>query len=682
MYESGPASGFMGGGRLCHPLPVTSAAAYIPRELLERYRPIRKLGAGGMGVVVLVHDLELGRDVVLKTTRGVANDELRERAVREGRLLAEVRHPNVVEVYDSGEAPEGPYLVMEYLEGTSLLAGDPDPLGAMQVLVGALEAVHAAGLLHRDLKPDNVFRCRDGRVVLVDFGLALGPDQTRLTGTGLVVGTLPFIAPEALSGQPMGPAADWYGWGATLYAMLVRKPPRRTEDIMAIVRGEQTPPVDLAPISSPIASALLAETLVLDPEVRAGGARIRQLYARAEVAPPAEVTSVVLPEQDLGERPTATPAPTKGRRWLPGAAVAGLVLGLVWPGARPPPPPPPTAATPAPPRPPGHVLRRQDLEGTYPALDRATGYPAAAADPLGVSPGPEDLDLAMEGFSSGVVGEAWSRFLEASFRWLDSLPEQARRGGEFEVEEYVWRQLYPRTMWLTRVRGALVKRVHPEAMSLEFVTERHVQLRVRITELDDETASIVARFDVPRLRTSPLWARLSLQGADAADALGSVDPTGAFSEAMTAAFLGAVQERRGNPAAWRHDLTKFFKQYPNPRVPSLDRRLEVLEGLEESLDAAPVPFERDYWVLCMTREAARVAHCDPEMPGAPERVAKYFGWLREGWSSPDWRRVEFARELRRAAKDPRCGASGWSQSFVEEVRAWEGRGSEAPGRSP
>lgn len=623
-----------------------------------------------MGVVLLAEDLELKRPVVVKVTRGVAQAELRDRAIREGRLLAEIRHPHVVEVYDAGEGEQGPYLVMEFLEGAPLSQGVPDPLTAMESVIGALEAVHRAGLVHRDLKPDNVFRCRDGRVVLVDFGLALGPGQTRLTGTGLVVGTLSFMAPETLRGHAYTPASDWYGWGATLYAILAGRPPRATEDLFAFARGEDVGPLDLQGIEDDRARAILRETLALDPSCRADGARLRELYGGAPGLLPSSAEVEAFPLASSGELPGAASEPSGKLRWLVGVAIAGVVVGLAWPAARPEAPAPTRASTAPPSEPPRQLAIRRSLEEVFPVFDALTSYPTGAEDRWGRRVSPEVAAGHIEDLLSGQIPEAWGRLVERSFRWVEALPEPALMGLDGEVEEFIWQELVPRATWLERIRTRLLDRANPSEFNLEVSAGVHVQTRERIAEMDRETVQFVDRYDIPRLHPSPVWARVTQIFVLAVWGDRFVREPEGLAERRTTAFWKAIEEGRGNPAAWRHDLMALFMHFPEPRVPSLARRFEVLRGLEAYLDRAPGAAERTYWVYSMTREAARVAGCDPEDSEKTQLAEHYWGVLREGWAGPEGRRPDFVRYLRRAAEDGRCSPSGWGKRFSAEVEAW------------
>ncbi|MGH2953762.1 MAG: serine/threonine-protein kinase [Solirubrobacterales bacterium] len=187
-----------------------------------RYTLERPLGYGGMAAVWLARDERLGRDVAIKVLSDTlaGDEEYLTRFRREARVAARLTHPNLVAIYDY-EATERPYLVMEYIEGGNLgeriEAGDvPDPQRLARELLSALRHIHAAGVLHRDVKPPNVLIGADGRARLTDFGIAQPRDATSLTQTGQVVGTERYLAPEIMAGEPASELSDLYSLGVVL----------------------------------------------------------------------------------------------------------------------------------------------------------------------------------------------------------------------------------------------------------------------------------------------------------------------------------------------------------------------------------------------------------------------------------------------------------------------------------
>jgi serine/threonine protein kinase len=207
-----------------------------------RYRIERPLGHGAMSTVDLARDLELDREVALKRLAEnlSRDDELRARFQREARLAARLAHPNVVRIYDVGEDEDGrPFIAMEYVEGETLaeLVARRGPLPAQEVtqlgvqIARALAAAHEAGLVHRDVKPQNLLLQNDGVLKLGDFGVAFGLEGTRLTMAGTVLGTAAYLAPEQARGEEVTAAADVYGAGAVLYELLTGRPPRNASSL-------------------------------------------------------------------------------------------------------------------------------------------------------------------------------------------------------------------------------------------------------------------------------------------------------------------------------------------------------------------------------------------------------------------------------------------------------------------
>jgi eukaryotic-like serine/threonine-protein kinase len=209
------------------------------RVVAGRYELLDRIGQGAMGTVWRAQDLVLTREVAIKEVRlpGLMPDEdrkvLRERTMREARVSAKLNHPGVVTVYDVIEAGGTPWIVMELVAARSLeqvLAQD-GPLPSRQVasigvmLLGALASAHAAGIVHRDVKPGNVLITGDGRAVLTDFGIATLDGDPGLTQAGMVMGTPGFCAPERIRGEPASPASDLWSLGATLYAAVEGRGP-------------------------------------------------------------------------------------------------------------------------------------------------------------------------------------------------------------------------------------------------------------------------------------------------------------------------------------------------------------------------------------------------------------------------------------------------------------------------
>jgi eukaryotic-like serine/threonine-protein kinase len=303
----------------------------LPQVFGGRYERGPMLGRGGMAAVFRARDRRLGRDVALKLALPPAGADAaaRARMAREAHALAELDDPRVVRVLDVGEEAGIPYLVMELIEGTTLAErlreGPLAPEEAARIgaeVAGGLAAVHARGLVHRDVKPDNVLLGPGGRVRLVDFGIARGEGPEAATTPGIVVGTPGFIAPEVLEGATPDARADCYALGLTLRRALAAGAPD----------GGPPPPRAFA--------ALLEGLVARDPAARpTAGAAEHRLRALLEPVAP----TLAMPA-----------APRRRTRALAGLAVAAaaalaLAIGLAQsggdPGGAPGPTTPATTAT-------------------------------------------------------------------------------------------------------------------------------------------------------------------------------------------------------------------------------------------------------------------------------------------------------------------------------------------------
>ena len=220
------------------PVPWQTGAE-LPR--ITGYEVEALLGRGGMGVVYRARQLGLNRAVALKMllAGAYATRSERQRFAREAELVAGLRHPNLVQIYDVGDLDGRPYFTMEFVEGGSLadaIAGTPRPgrqaAELVATLADAIAAAHRGGVVHRDIKPSNVLLTADGTPKVTDFGLARRLEVgSSLTHTGTPVGTPSYMAPEQARGRPraIGPAVDVYALGAILYELLTGRPPFRAE---------------------------------------------------------------------------------------------------------------------------------------------------------------------------------------------------------------------------------------------------------------------------------------------------------------------------------------------------------------------------------------------------------------------------------------------------------------------
>jgi eukaryotic-like serine/threonine-protein kinase len=298
------------------------------QTLAGRYRVEKTLGGGGMAVVYLARDGELGRPVAVKVLADhLADDvELRDRFVREGRLAARLSHPNVVRVYDAGEEDGRPYIVMECVEGESLAETvrregrlDPDRVAELGVQACAgLEHAHRAGLVHRDVKPANLLLTSEGTLKVADFGIAHAVGGTRVTAVGTVLGTAAYLSPEQALGEQVTPASDLYSLGACLYELLTGQPPYGYETLGELFsRREAGPPARLEGVPGRLEDAVM-RCLERDPDERPDSAAelARSLAASRSAHPPTAATRVA--RFDV--------APSWVRRLVWSSAVAVLAL--------------------------------------------------------------------------------------------------------------------------------------------------------------------------------------------------------------------------------------------------------------------------------------------------------------------------------------------------------------------
>ena len=316
--------------------PVTTPG----RLVAGRYRLQSQLGGGGMGTVWLARDELLGRQVAVKqvlTPAGVSaeeSDQQRRRALREGRIAARLSHPHAISVYDVALEAGQPWLVMEYLPSRSLseVLTEDGTLRADQVaqigaqVADALAATHAAGIVHRDVKPANILIGQGGRieglVKITDFGISHASGDVTLTQTGQITGTPAFLAPEVAQGREMTEASDVFSLGATLYTCIEGTPPFGMEDnalamLHRVAGGQIVPPRRAGSLTGPLLRMLAA-----DPTDRPTMPEVRDELATLAAGRDGDTTTVLLARTDLGSPPAdrtrtfpADPAEPVGFRW-------------------------------------------------------------------------------------------------------------------------------------------------------------------------------------------------------------------------------------------------------------------------------------------------------------------------------------------------------------------------------
>jgi eukaryotic-like serine/threonine-protein kinase len=304
-----------------------------------RYRLERVLGHGGMATVYLAEDHDLRRAVAIKQLAAnlAADEELRERFLREARMAARLSHPNVVQIYDAGDCELGPYIVMEYVPGTTVAARGQLPFEeavqlALQACAG-LQHAHEAGLVHRDIKPANLLLRDDGVLKIADFGIARAAEATRLTRVGTILGTAAYLAPEQAAGEDVSRAADLYSLGAVLYELLTGRSPHRFESLADLVAKQQsgviTPVRDLAPSVPEALEAVVMRCLAREPSFRpTSAAELAQELAGAADVPTEPSLASELTEPRQPWKPATVPV-WRSRWWLAGAVAVALVAAAV-----------------------------------------------------------------------------------------------------------------------------------------------------------------------------------------------------------------------------------------------------------------------------------------------------------------------------------------------------------------
>jgi len=306
-------------------------------ESIAHYRIIKKLGAGGMGEVYLALDTKLDRKVAIKVLQpdSLAEENLKKRQLREAQAAAKLDHPNICAVYDVNEADSLTFIVMQYIEGETLaeeMERQPVELStalaiAEQAAEGLAEA-HMHGIVHRDLKPQNMMITPRGQLKILDFGLAKqmhssdsvdfeSPTAPLLSTPGQIVGTMPYMSPEQLQGEPLDARSDIFSLGVTFYEMLAGKHPFEDKSaavtVSRIMLGDPIPTERFHAQVSPELQALLSKMLCKDKAARYQNAQdlladLRQLPAKLSAneaqadATPTKQFSAITPKEILADR--------------------------------------------------------------------------------------------------------------------------------------------------------------------------------------------------------------------------------------------------------------------------------------------------------------------------------------------------------------------------------------------
>ncbi len=318
-----------------------------------RYVLRRRLGEGSFGDAYLADDPTLGRRVVIKVSKDHGTTDVAARFLREAKILARIRHRGVVEIHDLGVLPEGfPYYVMEWVDAQPLsdhlrARGTISAAEACQLLAQACEALgaaHAEGVVHRDVKPDNLLVTARGELKVIDFGIAKrvanesANPTAKATELGALLGTPRYIAPEQATGQPITPATDLYALGCVLYEVLTGRPPFDGPLMELIRQHVQTPAPPLNALVMlrfpPRLEALVARLLSKDPASRGGSAEVVAGELRA-IAGDASTAHLTL---DVASRPRLPPTlPVTAPVAPPPVPTEPIGMARTEPSFRPPP---------------------------------------------------------------------------------------------------------------------------------------------------------------------------------------------------------------------------------------------------------------------------------------------------------------------------------------------------------
>jgi eukaryotic-like serine/threonine-protein kinase len=323
----------------------------VGETLSDRYRLVTRIAGGGMGEVYRGHDVLLDRPVAVKILQPslAADPDLVERFKDEARAAARLTHPSIVSVHDWGAADDHTYyMVMEFVAGTDLRdllvsRGSLAPAQAAEIMAcvcDALAAAHAAGVVHRDVKPENVLIARNGRVKVADFGIAAVADVDRTMPGGGIPGTLRYLSPEQAAGQQASPASDVWAAGAVLSELLTGRPPQQGSGADLLRRRSVEPPVAPSTFDQTLPQSLddiVLRACALDPAERFEDAtEMAAALRRAAVrslpdAPPVDsllddVTGVIRLPDDHRTEITRSKRRRRGRRIKVAAALVVLAL--------------------------------------------------------------------------------------------------------------------------------------------------------------------------------------------------------------------------------------------------------------------------------------------------------------------------------------------------------------------
>jgi len=252
----------------------------VGKSIVRRYRVLETIGRGGLGTVYKAVDTRLNRLVAVKVLDFASDAVAKERLRVEAGALARLNHPNIVQMYDVGENEGLVYLAFEFVDGPTLaqLMADGKPLEwpyaieVIQQVGAALACAHKIGIVHRDVKPTNIIISKEGRVVLLDFGLAIAPGAPTLTKIGMIMGTSAYMSPEQVLGKPVDARSDVFSLGLVCYELLTGRRPFSADSVAEsfrnIVENAPVPPQDITPSVPRVLGEIVMKSLAKEPDQR------------------------------------------------------------------------------------------------------------------------------------------------------------------------------------------------------------------------------------------------------------------------------------------------------------------------------------------------------------------------------------------------------------------------------
>jgi len=322
--------------------PYAQGEALIGTLLAERYEILELLGQGGMGAVYKAHDIELERLVALKLIRPdlASNPEILRRFKQELILAREVTHRNVIRIFDLGQAKGFKFITMEFVEGRDLRAilrerGKLPPEEAVRIIsqvCRALESAHAAGVVHRDLKPQNIMLDAKDRVYVMDFGIAHSLETPGMTQTGALMGTPEYMSPEQAKGIKVDPRSDLFSLGIIFYELLSGISPFKADTALATLlkrtQERPQPPAEVDPTIPKAISDVVMKCLEIDRDLRFSTAREILEDLGQEMPTSVRTVAPTLPPLIPGPKAGAISPFVRYRAWIAGGAAVVLLAGL------------------------------------------------------------------------------------------------------------------------------------------------------------------------------------------------------------------------------------------------------------------------------------------------------------------------------------------------------------------